>query len=71
VTGRSWARFSDDADRDTWSRKSAERFFFSGSSASVSAGRSMARSSRDTVRPPKKIMWIARLAAAARASRHR
>jgi hypothetical protein len=69
--GRSWAGFSDDADREIWRRKSAERFFFSGSSASVSAGRSTARSSRDTVRPPKKNMWSARLAAAARARRRR
>lgn len=71
VSGRSCAGRSAVAERDTWSRKSAAFFRFAGSSASESAGRSTARSSRDTESPPKKIIWMAKLAAAARASRRR
>ena len=69
--GRSCAGFSVEADRGTWSRKSAARLGILAARASGSSGRSEAGSSREIDSPPKMSMCSAMLAAAARASRHR
>ena len=69
--GRSCVGFSVEADRGTWSRKSAARLEFLAARASGSSGRFEASSSRETDSPPKMSMCSAMLAAAARASRHR